>query len=166
DLAPLTREIRRKTHQAIDRVTGAIEGGFQFNTAIARCNELLNALRSGFDKVHPAVLRETLEVILRVLSPIVPHMAEELWERLGHGESIFTAGWPEADPEAAREELVEIAVQVNGKLRSRLHVAPDVSKEELERLALADERVQKFIAGKQIARVIVVPGRLVNVAVK
>ncbi len=166
DLDVVNREIRRKTHQAIGRVTDAIEGGFQFNTAIARCNELLNALRSGFDQVHPAVLRETLEVILRVLSPIVPHMAEELWERLGHGESIFTAGWPEADPEAAREELVEIPVQVNGKLRSRLHVAPDVAKEELEHLALADERVQKFIAGKEIARVIVVPGRLVNIAVK
>jgi len=166
ELDALDREIRRKTHQAIGRVTDAIEGGFQFNTAIARCNELLNALRSGFDSVHPAVLRETLEVILRVLSPIVPHMAEELWERLGHGESIFAAGWPEADPEAAREELVEIAVQVNGKLRSRLQVPPDVTKEELERLALADERVQKFIGGKEVARVIVVPGRLVNVAVK
>jgi len=165
-LDELNREIRRRTHQAIGRVTDAIEGGFQFNTAIARCNELLNLLRSSLGEAHPAVLRETLETVLRVLAPIVPHLAEELWERLGHRESIFTAGWPEADPEVAAEELVEIPVQVNGRVRSKLHVPPDTPKEELERLALADERVQHFVGGQEIARVIVVPGRLVNVAVK
>ncbi len=160
------REIRRRTHQAIGRVSDAIEGGFQFNTAIARCNELLGLLRARLDDVHPAVLRETLETVLRVLSPITPHLCEELWERLGHSESIFTGGWPEADPEVAAEEEIEVPVQVNGKVRARLHVPPDISRSDLERAALADERIQRLTAGKEIVKVIVVPGRLVNLAVK
>ncbi len=166
ELGDADRELRRRTHQAIGRITDAIEGGFQFNTAIARCNEVLNLLRGSFDAVQPAVLRETVEIVLRALSPIMPHLAEELWERLGHGESIFTAGWPEPDLEAAAEELLEIPVQVNGKVRARLHVSPGVPKEELERMALADERVQQYTEGKEIAKVVVVPGRLVSVAVR
>ncbi len=166
DLDDTGREIRRRTHQAITKVTSAIEGGFQFNTAIARCNELLNLVRSSEGRIHPAVLRETLETVLKIVSPIIPHMAEELWERMGHRESIFTSGWPEADPAVAAEEQIEIPVQVNGKVRSRLHVAPDVAREELERMALADERVQRFIGDKRVVKVIVVPGRLINVAVK
>ncbi len=160
------RDLRRKMHQCIQKVTEAIEGGFQFNTAVARCNELLNTVR-GFKKpINPVVLREVLETVVRILSPIVPHFAEECWERLGHGESVFAAGWPEADPEIAKEETVEIPVQVNGKVRSRLQVKADASQEELENLALADETVKTYTEGKEIAKVIVVPGRLVNVAVK
>ncbi|NOZ78628.1 MAG: leucine--tRNA ligase [Acidobacteria bacterium] len=166
ELDETNREIRRRTHQAIGKVTGAIEGAFQFNTAIARCNELLNLVRSNEGRMHPAVLRETLETVVKIMSPIAPHMAEELWERMGHGGSIFTAGWPEADPAVAAEERIEIPVQVNGKVRSRLHVAPDVPREELERMALADERVQRFIGDKRVIKVIVVPGRLINVAVR
>ncbi len=164
-LDEINREVRRRTHQAIGKVTSAIEGGFQFNTAIARCNELLNLVRSNEGRIHPAVLRETLETVLRIVSPITPHMAEELWERMGHRESIFTAGWPEADPAVAAEERIEIPVQVNGKVRSRLHVAPGVAREELEQMALADERVQRFIGDQRVVKVIVVPGRLINVAV-
>jgi leucyl-tRNA synthetase len=166
DLSDVDRELRRRTHQAIAKVTNAIEGGFQFNSAIARCNELLNLTRQSAASAHPAVLRETLEIVLRILSPIVPHLAEELWRRLGHAESIFRSGWPEVDREVAAEELLEIPVQVNGKVRGRLHVAPDVSREELERLALADEKVRSHIEGKEIAKIVVVPGRLVSVAVR
>ncbi len=165
-LDAVNREVRRRTHQAILRITGAIEGGFQFNTAIARCNELLNLVRAKGAAVDPAVLRETIETVLTVMSPVVPHLAEELWERLGHGESIFTAGWPAADEAAAAEEEIEIPVQVNGRVRSRLHVPPDIAREELERLAVADEKVRRFTEGKDIVKVIVVPGRLVNIAVK
>jgi leucyl-tRNA synthetase len=161
-----SREVRRRTHQAIERVTAAIEGGFQFNTALARCNELLNLVRSKAEVTDPAVLRETIEIVLRILSPVVPHLAEELWHELGHNESIFSQGWPEVDAQAAVEEQIEIPVQVNGKVRSRLQVAPDISREDLERLALADAKIQGYIEGKEIAKVIVVPGRLVNVAVK
>ncbi|MCP4898337.1 MAG: leucine--tRNA ligase [bacterium] len=161
-----SREVRRRTHQAIDKVTAAIEGGFQFNTALARCNELLNLLRSKSDAVHPVVLRETIETVLRIMSPVIPHLAEELWEAIGHKQSIFGVGWPVVDESAAVEEEIEIPVQVNGKVRSRLHVAPGISREDLERCALADSKVQSYIEGKEIAKVIVVPGRLVNIAVK
>ncbi len=165
-LGEVDRELRRRTHQAVAKVTDAIEGGFQFNTAIARCNELLNLARQSAEAAHPAVLRESLETVIRILSPIVPHLAEELWSRLGHGDSIFAAGWPVVDQGAAAEELLEIPVQVNGKVRSRLHVTPGVAPEELERLALADEKVRTHIEGRQLAKVVVVPGRLVSIAVK
>ena len=113
ELDPTNRALRRKAHQCIMRVTDAIEGGFQFNTAIARCNELLHQLRSAKGNAHPAVLREVIETVLKVLSPIVPHFAEELWERIGHTGSIFASGWPEADAEIAKEEHLVIPVQVN-----------------------------------------------------
>jgi len=160
------RALRRKTHQLIQSVTQAIEGGFHFHTAVARCNELLNFLRQVGPKAHPAVLRETIETVVRILSPIIPHFAEEAWEKLGHSESIFSAGWPEADPRVAAEEEVEVVVQVNGKVRSRLRVPADISEKELQELALSDEKVKKAIEGKNVAKVIVVPRRLVNVAVR
>jgi leucyl-tRNA synthetase len=159
------RELRRTAHQCTMRITAAIDGGFQFNTAIARCNELLNELRKMNHSVEPALLREVLEIVVKVLSPIVPHFAEELWERLGHSNSIFTSGWPKADEDVAKEEELIIPIQVNGKLRSRLNVAADITKDELERLALADETVQRHIEGMTIRKVIVIPGRMVNIAV-
>jgi len=159
-------DLRRKTHQCIQKVTEAIEGGFQFNTAIARCNELLNMVR-GFKKpINPVVLREVLETVVRILSPIIPHFAEECWEHLGHAESVFAAGWPEADPAVAREETLEIPIQVNGKVRARIKVRAEAAPEEMERLALADATVRTYTEGKEVAKVIVVPGRLVNIAVK
>ena len=166
DLDAENRVLRRKTHQLIESVTGAIEGGFHFNTAVARCNELVNLWRAKKDRVHGAVLRETLETILRILSPIVPHFAEEIWERLGRKESIFAAGWPVADRAAAAEELVAIPIQINGKLRGRVMAPPDAAAEDLERAALADEKVRKALEGKTVAKLIVVPGRLVSIAVK
>ncbi len=166
DLDAENRALRRTTHQLIESVTGAIEGGFHFNTAVARCNELVNQWRAMKDRVHGVVLRETLETIVRVLSPIVPHFAEEIWERLGHEESIFAAGWPAADAAVAAEEMVEIPVQINGKLRGRVMAPPDATREDLERAALADEKVKKLLEGRTVAKVIVVPGRLVNIAVK
>jgi len=157
--------LRRKAHQCIMRVTEAIEGGFQFNTAIARCNELLSQLRGAGDQVHPAVLREALEVVLRVLAPIVPHFSEELWERLGHVSSIFACGWPEADAAAAREQELVIPVQINGKVRARLTLPPSATSAEIEAAALADADVAKWTAGVTIRKIIVVPGKLVNIAV-
>ncbi len=158
--------LRRKTHQCIQKVTEAIEGGFAFNTAIARCNELLNMVRSFKGPVNPAVLRETLETAVRILCPIVPHLSEELWARLGHDESVFTIGWPVADEEVAREKFVEIPVQINGKLRAKLNVYADMPPEMLEKEALVDERVRAYTEGKEIAKVVVVPGRMVNVVVR
>lgn len=165
ELDPVNRALRRKAHQCVIKATEAIEGGFHFNTAIARCNELLNQLRSDGDKAHPAILREVLETVVRLLAPIVPHFSEELWSRLGNTGSIFAFGWPEADINAANEEELVIPIQVNGKLRGRITVAPDTSREDLESLALSCDQVQKFLEGKMVRKVIVVPGKLVNIAV-
>ncbi|MCX7934932.1 MAG: class I tRNA ligase family protein, partial [Planctomycetota bacterium] len=160
------RELRRKAHQCILRVTEAIEGGFQFNTAIARCNELVNQLKSFSGPMNPAVRREVLEILIRILSPIVPHFAEECWERLGHTTSIFAAGWPQADPLVAREEKVEISLQVNGKTRAVISVPAESTREDLEREALAHPDIQRWLQGKTVAKVIAVPGRTVNVVAR
>jgi leucyl-tRNA synthetase len=148
-----------------DELDDAIEGGFQFNTCIARCNELLHQLRSARGAVQPAVLREVIETVLCVLAPVVPHFAEELWERIGHADSIFKCGWPEADPSIAKEEMVVFPVQVNGKVRGRITLAPDADAATVEAAAKENPEVQKWIEGKTIRKVIVIPGRLVNIAV-
>ena len=166
DLDEANRSLRRKTHQCVKKVTDSIEGGYQFNTAIARVNELLNMLRSSRERAHPAVLRETLEAVVVLLSPIIPHFADECWARMGHGRSVFEHTWPAYDAEAAKEDMLEIPVQVNGKVRARLLVPADMGKEDLEKAALADPKILPHLEGKQIAKVVVVPNRMVNIAVK
>ena len=157
--------LRRKTHQCVQRVTEAIEGGFQFNTAIARCNELLALFRASADSVHPAVRRETIEFVLRVLSPIVPHFTEELWSRLGNTQSIFRCGWPQADKNVARENEVEMPVQINGKIRARLQFPTDTDQTTVEETALAHPDVRRWLQDKTIRKIIVVPNKLVNIAI-
>ncbi len=166
ELDDQNRALRRKTHQCLKKITDSIEGGYQFNTAIARTNELLNQLRGSRDQAHPAVLRETLEAVILCLSPIIPHFADECWAKMGNAESIFEASWPEYDEEAAKEDAVEIPIQINGKVRAKISVPPETGKEELERIALAQDKVKELIAGKEIARVVAVPGRMINIAVK
>ena len=104
--------------------------------------------------------------MIRMLAPFAPHIAEEMWESFGHNESLARSEWPSFNDELAREEEIEVAVQVNGKLRSRLFVSPDTSDDDLQKAALADEKVQAAAAGRDIARIIVVPRKLVNVVVK
>ncbi|MGQ0761096.1 MAG: leucine--tRNA ligase [Acidobacteriota bacterium] len=166
------RALRRKTHQTIARVTDDSEK-LDLNTNVAALMELLNAL--GEFSVDPAtasdadgfVVREALEALVVMLTPFSPHIAEEMWEGLGHaGGLLNTAQWPSADPELAKKDELEIPVQVNGKLRSRVVVSPDISEADLRALALADAKVQSFIDGHQIVKVIVVPQRLVNVVIK
>ena len=160
------RALRRKTHQCVEKVTAAIEDGFQFNTAIARCNELLNQLRGMRDRADGWTLRETLETIVRVLSPIVPHFSEECWSRLGHGESVFLQPWPVADAEAMREESLDIPVRIDGKVRAKFQAPAGLSADDLGALALADPSVKALLAGKTVAKVIPVPGRIVNISLK
>jgi len=165
------RALRRKTHQTIARVTSDFEK-LDLNTNVAALMELLNAL-SEFN-VDPAsspddafAAREAIEALVVMLAPYAPHVAEEMWEGLGYeGGLLKSPAWPVADPELAKKDELEIPVQVNGKLRSRVIVAPDVSEAELQTLALADAKVQSFIDGHQVVKVIVVPLRLVNVVVK
>ena len=162
-------DILRKTHQCIEAVTTSIDGGFHFNTAIARCNELINLFRnrmSGGTLIDGTVAREVLETVLRILSPITPHLCEELWEEIGHTDSIFRAGWPKADKKLCSENSVEIPVQLNGKLKSKINVSATCTKDELENTALTDPRVVKLIDGKEVVKVIVVPKRMVNIVIK
>ncbi|HEV8589637.1 MAG TPA: leucine--tRNA ligase [Pyrinomonadaceae bacterium] len=166
------RALRRKTHQTIARVTDDFEK-LDLNTNVAALMELSNAL--GEFNVEPAsasdadrfVAREAIEALVIMLAPFSPHIAEEMWEGLGHeGGLLNSAQWPVADPELAKQEELEIPVQVNGKLRSRVIVSPDISEADLRELALADSKVQSFIDGHKVVKVIVVPQRLVNVVVK
>jgi leucyl-tRNA synthetase len=162
--------LRRKVHQTVRDVTQRIER-FQFNTAVSALMELVNALYSFTDAISErepepserAVFSEAVENLLLLLSPFAPHVADELWERLGHPNSTYLESWPTWDEAIAREETITIVVQVNGKVRDKLEVAPDTSEEDLRALALASERAQKFLAGREVRKVIVVPGRLVNV---
>ena len=167
------RALRRKTHQTIAKITGDFDQ-LHLNTSVAALMELFNQL-SDFNadpaKASPEdvfVVREALEALVVMLTPFAPHIAEEMWEALGHSGGLLAGErrWPIADPELARSEELEIPVQVNGKLRSRLITSPEVSEEELKAAALADDKVQSLINGQQVVKVIVVPRRLVNIVVK
>jgi leucyl-tRNA synthetase len=166
------RSLRRKTHQTIARVTDDFEK-LDLNTNVSALMELSNALGEFDAEPETASVtdafaaREAIEALIIMLAPFSPHVAEEMWEGLGHTNGLLkSARWPVADPELARREELEIPVQVNGKLRSRVVVSPDISETDLRALALADAKVQSFIDGHEVVKVIVVPHRLVNVVVK
>jgi leucyl-tRNA synthetase len=161
------KELRRKTHQTIAKVSDDIGRRYTFNTAIAAVMELLNAVNR-FEDTSPAgrsVTGEALDAIVLLLAPIVPHIAHELWESLGHATALVYERWPIADKSALAKDLLEIVVQVNGKLRGRVSVAADADRDAIAQLALADENVRRFVADNTIRKVIVVPGRLVNIVV-
>jgi leucyl-tRNA synthetase len=160
----LARALRRATHVTIAEVTDDYDG-FRFNTAIAKMMELTNAIiraresgLSGTDAYADAV-----DTLLRLLAPAAPHISEELWARRGKAYSIHQQPWPVADPQLARAETLELPVQVDGKLRDRLVVTRDTPADEIERLAIASEHVQRYLHGRPPARVVQIPGRLVNV---
>jgi leucyl-tRNA synthetase len=153
--------LRRITHKTIAGVTEDIEG-FAFNKAVARVHELVNAAQKTAPDGAGFALREALEIIARVSSPMIPHLAEEVWTALGHPGMLTGAPWPVADPALLAEDTVLLAVQVNGKRRAEIRVAKDASREMIEAMALAEEGVAKFLSGPP-KKVIVVPGRIVNV---
>ena len=163
------RELYRKTHQTIHKVTKDIEDRFHFNTAISAVMELFNSI-SGIDMQNGhseqlPVMRFAMESLTLLLAPIVPHFAEELWEALGHQTSVLLAPWPQYREDALEKDELLIVVQVNGKLRGRFQVAKDTDEETVKELALNDDRAKKFINGKTIKKIIVVKNKLVNVVV-
>ena len=165
-----SRELNRKTHQTIKKVTENIEQNFHFNTAISAMMELFNVLSStgsGDDKIpmEPAVIQEAVTNLLILLSPMVPHFAAEMWEASGHIGSVEDQVWPEYDTEAAKEEMLTIVIQVMGKVRSRLQVPANTSNETLVEMALNDENTLKFIGDKEIKKTIVVQKKLVNIVI-
>jgi leucyl-tRNA synthetase len=176
------RALRRKTHQTIERVSVDLYPRAHLNTGIAALMELVNELYAFTDKIGltkqgrlsgadvapatRAVLAEAVEALVLMLSPFAPHMAEELWELLGHPEGVVAAGWPAADAAVAAEEAIVVPVQVNGKLRGRVSVPAGADEAALEAAALAEPNVQAHTAGKTIVKVVVAKGRLVSIVVK
>jgi leucyl-tRNA synthetase len=152
-------ELQRSLHKTIKKVTSDTET-LQMNTAIAQMMIFVNDATSAATRP-----REIVSTFLRLLSPYAPHICEELWQRLGCDELIAHAPWPEWDDDLAADELMTIVVQVNGKKRDELQVPPDTDRTELEQLALASENAQRFLDGNDPKKVIVVPGRLVNIVV-
>ena len=164
------KDLRRKVHQTIDRVTRDIEERIQLNTAVAALMELVNEIyRLEADvstgESRPA-LREALETVVLLLNPFTPHVCEEMWARLGHVGGLVRAAWPALDAEAAREDSVELAVQVNGKVRGHVVVPREAPEDAIRARALAEPRVAEHVQGKQMVRFVIVPGRLVSVVVK
>ncbi len=185
DLDPQERALRRKTHATIRRVTDDLDPRVHLNTAVSALMELVNELYAFADThgIRPtgregdppatidrpasaAVVREAVEALVLMLSPFAPHLGEELWERLGHDGGVVRAGWPRSDEAAAREEAIEIPVQVNGKVRDRVTVSVEATEQEIQTVALAARGVRAHLEGKQVVKVIVARGRLVSIVVK
>ncbi len=163
------KELYKKTHQTIKKVTEDIDIRFHFNTAVSATMELVNAMY-GIDSKDKhieklRVMKFAMESVLLLLSPIVPHICEELWETLGHKSSILTSSWPSYKDDAFVKDELLIVVQVNGKLRNRINVNADADENTIKEIALSDERVKKFIENKPIKKVVVVKRKLVNIVV-
>ncbi len=170
-LSDFEKNVYRKLHQSIKKVTDDILIRFNFNTAISAIMELVNMMYKYQDETpdkdrDPILVRELTEKMLILLSPIAPFITEELWGILGNTGSIHRTGWPDYDGSIAREETTTIVFQVNGKLRDRMDMPVGTSKEEMEERATASEKVKNFTDGKQIVKVITIPGKLVNIVVK
>jgi len=159
-----SRALYRKTHQTIRRVTESIESNFHFNTAISGVMELVNLATTQTDEpIDPAVQRETLETILTLLFPMVPHFCEELWAISGHTRQLHHTSWPAFNIEAAKEDEITIVVQVNGKVRAKLQVPADIDDQTLRQQALSEEKIAKLLDDKSPKKVIVVQKKLVNI---
>ena len=161
------KPLRQKVHKTIKKVTEDIER-FHFNTAISAVMELVNEIyvlefKDSMDDLSRRVMREAVETVVILLSPFVPHFAEELWEALGNRESVIKTRWPDYDPEAVLEEEILIVIQVNGRLRDRMTIPASYGQEEVKAWALRSERIRKLVEGKEIKRVILVPRKLVNI---
>jgi len=164
--SPEARAILRKLHQTIKRITDDFQGRWHFNTCVAAIMELTNDLYAAEDKqLPPALLASVQRDLVLLLAPFAPYLAHELWEMVGEKGNLLKAPWPKYDPELAKEEELQIPVQVNGKLRSIIVVAPGTPEEDVIAKALADPKVQSFIAGKQIVKKIYT-GKLVNIVVR
>jgi leucyl-tRNA synthetase len=164
--------LRREIHMLLKQATYDIQRK-QFNTVASAAMKMLNALYNPLGFNNPAdtvgvpqrALHECFGILLRTLYPITPHISHELWRKLGYAGDILEAAWPEVDESALEQEEIELVVQVNGRLRGNIRVARTAGKDAIEAAALASAQVQKFVAGQSVKKIVVVPGRLVNVVV-
>jgi len=171
ELSGEARQIQRKLHQTIKRVTDDFKGRWHFNTCIAAIMELVNELYGAEEKIAQgaipvALLAQVQRDLVLLLAPFAPYLAHELWETLGEKSNLLRAPWPKYDQALAKEEEIEIPVQVNGKLRGKVLVPAEASQELVLERALADEKVKAAVKGKQIVKVIFVPGKLLNLVVR
>ncbi len=159
-------DLRRKLHQTIRKVSDDLEG-FEFNTVVSSLMELTNALTAGREAGQSGspAFKEAVDGLLRMMAPVTPHLAEELWARLGLPYSIHQQAWPKYDPEAAKEDQFTLVIQVNGKVRERIVVPASIQEADAKAKALANATVQELLAGKTASQVIYVPGRLVNIVI-
>jgi leucyl-tRNA synthetase len=170
-LSPEARAIQRKLHQTIKRVSDDFQGRWHFNTCIAAIMELMNEIY-GVEEAHAAggipasLIADVQRTITLLLAPMAPYLAHELWEMTGEKSNLLKAAWPKYDPALAAEDEIEIPVQVNGKLRIVVVVSAGANEDQIKQAALADEKVRAAIAGKQVVKIIVVPGKLVNIVVR
>ena len=169
--AGLSLKLLRKLHQTIAKITQDFEGRWHFNTCVAAIMEFVNEIQAAdtqlaAGKVPAPVMHELLRSLVLLIAPFAPYLTAELWEELGETGSVLRAPWPTSDPELAKEDELEIPVQINGKLVVVIKVAADASLKAIEAVALADEKIQSRTSGKAVAKVIVVPGKLVNLVVK
>ena len=166
---PKEKALLRKAHQVLRRVTNDFETRWHFNSATALLMELANEMHAQEpleEGVRPAVAKEVFELLTLMLAPMVPHLAEELWEMLGHtGETLVHAPWPKFVPELAAEDQVEVVVQINGRVRGKVQVESGMGEEELKKLVLSDPKIAKLLDGLRFMKVVVVPDKLVNVVV-
>jgi leucyl-tRNA synthetase len=162
------KKLLRKAHQTLQRVTSDFETRWHFNSAIALIMELTNEIYGQeplTEAVCPEVRKEVLKLLTLMLAPMTPHIAEEMWEMLGHTNGIWTVGWPAANGDLAKDDEVEVPVQVNGKLRGKLKVAVDTTQEALLKLAQAESSVSQHLDGKRVVKVVYVPNKLLNLVV-
>lgn len=167
-LSPKAKQLRRKEHLTVQKVSRDMENRFQFNTAIAAIMELVNELTRSKAELQQTesgqeVLSSAWSSALLVLYPMTPHICEELWAAMGYQTPLARMSWPKFDPAALKQDEVLIVVQINGKLRAKLTVPVDIDSQELEKLALANDNVQRHLQDKEVRKIISIPGKLVNV---
>ena len=162
ELSTAERELRRAVHTAIAAISDDLSGDYQFNTAVSELMKLSNAMGDHLEACGDGVAREALASLLTLLAPFAPHLAEELWQKLGGSGSVHRQRWPVADPEALLRDTIPLVIQIKGKVRGSLEVPADADRATLEKLALDSEVAARWLEGKPPSRVIVVPGKLVN----
>jgi leucyl-tRNA synthetase len=162
------KNLRRLCHETIRKVTDDFGRRYTFNTAIAFMMELLNALQGyhATDDEDHQIIQEVLESIVLMLSPITPHITHKLWKALGHQNAVIEQPWPNIDQDALAKDSINFVIQVNGKIRAEITVPIAADKEMLENLALTNENVKKYIEGKFVIKMIIVPHKLINIVVK
>ena len=173
DMSPAERGVRRKLHQTVRKV-GAHIGTFQFNTAIAAIMELLNEIYAYAppekealpENINPAIISELAETLTLLMAPFAPHLGEEIWQQLGGTGSVYRAPWPEFDPAQISEEKVNIMIQVNGKIKDKISVAPDCDEETVKEEAMQSPKIKQLLDGRQIVKIIFIRNKMLSIVCK